>query len=40
MAINNYEKQKSKKTKLLVQLEYNKQAIQRASYKKVSSDQE
>ena len=40
MVVNNKEKQKWKKTKLLIQLEYSKQAIQRANYKKVSSDQE
>ena len=40
MVVNNSEEQKRKKAKLLVQLEYIKQAMQRASYKKVSSDQE
>ena len=34
MVVNNSEKQKRKKAKLLVQLEYIKQAMQRASIKK------
>ena len=35
MVVNDYKKQNWKKTKLLVQLEYMKQATQRASYKKI-----
>ena len=35
MVVNDYKKQNWKKTKLLFQLEYMKQATQRASYKKI-----